>query len=248
LKIFLNGLSAGVLIFLLFDILQHATEVLEASLLGAKDGKNSWGHFSGLALVYVIGLGVGLLSLLFVQRVWQRRSSPQTPAPSIGPGAMAVAEVTERQSDALRLGMSIAVAIGLHNFSEGLAIGQAGHSGELTLAVLLVVGFALHNATEGFGIVGPLVGAGVTPTWGWLGLAGLIGGGPTFVGAMLGSSVTSEFVFVGFLTLAAGAIIYVLGELFSAGRKMSWEITLYGILVGIVLGLATDLILVAAGA
>ena len=118
----------------------------------------------------------------------------------------------------------------------------------MTLAVLLVVGFALHNATEGFGIVGPLVGAGVTPTWGWLALAGLVGGGPTFVGALLGSSVTSELVFVGCLTLAAGAIIYVLGELFSAGRKMSWEITLWGILVGLILGLATDMILVAAGA
>ena len=43
--------------------------------------------------------------------------------------------------------MSIAVGIGLHNFAEGLAIGQSAAAGELSLALLLIVGFALHNAT-----------------------------------------------------------------------------------------------------
>ena len=52
--------------------------------------------------------------------------------------------------------MLIAVAIGVHNFSEGLAIGVAARSGEIALAGTLIAGFALHNATEGFGIVGPL--------------------------------------------------------------------------------------------
>jgi ZIP family zinc transporter len=57
--------------------------------------------------------------------------------------------------------MAIAAGIGLHNFSEGLAIGQAASGGELTLAVLLIVAFALCNTTEGFGIVGPLAAAEV---------------------------------------------------------------------------------------
>ena len=70
---------------------------------------------------------------------------------------MAVAEIgLTPDREALRLGMTIAAGIGLHNFSEGLAIGQAAKTNEISLAVLLVVGFALHNATEGFGIVGPL--------------------------------------------------------------------------------------------
>jgi ZIP family zinc transporter len=55
-----------------------------------------------------------------------------------------------------RLATMIAVGIGLHNFGEGLAIGNSVASGALQLAVLLVIGFALHNATEGFGIVAPL--------------------------------------------------------------------------------------------
>src|SRR5206468_11584568 len=108
----------------------------------------------------------------------------RSPTVSPGPGAMALTEAHEIRTHALRLGMSIAVGIGLHNFSEGLAIGQAAHAGEISLAVLLVVGFALHNATEGFGIVGPLVAADVRPTWSWLILAGVIGGGPTFLGTI----------------------------------------------------------------
>jgi ZIP family zinc transporter len=55
-------------------------------------------------------------------------------------------------------------------------------------------------------------------------------------------------VFVAFLALAAGAILYVLGELFSVGRRLSWEITLWGVLIGFLLGVATELIIVAAGA
>ena len=47
--------------------------------------------------------------------------------------------------------------------------------------------------------------------------------------------------------LAAGAILYVLGELLPVGRRLSWEVTLWGLLAGFLLGVATDLILVAAG-
>jgi ZIP family zinc transporter len=161
---------------------------------------------------------------------------------------MAVAEADAVRSDALRVGMAIATGIGLHNFSEGLAIGQAAHSGSVSLALLLVIGFALHNGTEGFGIVGPLAATGQRASWGWLAAAGLIGGGPTFLGTLVGTAVSSDLLFVGFLALAAGAILYVIGELFGAGRRLSWEVTLWGVFAGFGLGLLTELVLVAAGA
>ena len=242
-KTFLNGLSAGILVFLLVDILENAGGVLEDAMLKAQAGTGSWSRFVLIAIVYVVGFGVGLLSLVYVRRLTRR------PKASLGPGAMAVAETTVgRRSEALRLGMAIAVGIGLHNFSEGLAIGQAAHAGELSLALLLVIGFGLHNATEGFGIVGPLAGADVRPTWGWLLLVGLIAGGPTFLGTIVGNAVSSTYLFVGFLALAAGAILYVVGELFAMGRRLSWEITLWGLFLGFLIGLATELIVVAAGA
>jgi zinc transporter, ZIP family len=248
-KAFLNAASAGILVFLLVEILAHATEPVEEALKQAAEGQAAWGQFAALGLVYAIGFGVGLLALFYLGRLRKRPSPPERT--SIGPGAMAVAEAELSrpavQSAALRTGMAIAAGIGLHNFSEGLAIGQAAQAGEMTLAALLIVGFALHNTTEGFGIVGPLAAANVRASWGWLGLAGLVGGGPTFLGTIVGTWFSSTYLFVGCLALAAGALLYVIGEILPVGRRLSWEVTLWGLMAGFFLGLATELVLEVAG-
>jgi zinc transporter, ZIP family len=248
-KAFLNAASAGILVFLLVEILAHATEPVEEALKEATEGQAAWGQFAALGLVYAIGFGVGLLALFYLGRLRKRPS--RTERTSIGPGAMAVAEAELSppavQSAALRTGMAIAAGIGLHNFSEGLAIGQAAQAGEMTLAALLIVGFALHNTTEGFGIVGPLAAANVRASWGWLGLAGLVGGGPTFLGTIVGTWFSSTYLFVGCLALAAGALLYVIGEILPVGRRLSWEVTLWGLMAGFFLGLATELVVGVAG-
>jgi zinc transporter ZupT len=75
------------------------------------------------------------------------------------------------------------------------------------------VGFAVHNATEGFGILSPMVRQGSVVPWGTLLSLGAIGGGPTFVGTMVGSLWTSIPLSVFVLSLAAGALLYVLKNL-----------------------------------
>jgi ZIP family zinc transporter len=151
-------------------------------------------------------------------------------------------------SAARRLALLIAVGIGLHNLSEGLAIGQSAASGELGLAVMLVIGFALHNATEGFGIVAPLAAESDKPSWGLLGLLGLIGGGPTFLGTLVGQSFANEAVYLTFLALAAGSILYVIVQLIGVGLKLGRRELLYvGLLAGLFIGFATDFIVAAAG-
>jgi ZIP family zinc transporter len=247
-KTFLNGLSAGVLVFLLLEIFEHSFGPLETSFVRLTHGASSLGHFLSYAVVFAVGFGTGLLGLVYVGRLWRRKRTSATGA-SLGPGAMAVAEAAAPpvRPDSLRLGMAIATGIGLHNFSEGLAIGQSAQQGQISLAVLLVIGFALHNATEGFGIIGPVAAEGVRPSWRWLALAGLIGGGPTFVGTVVGSAFDSELLSVAFLPLAGGAILYVVGEILNSGRKLSWETTLWGVFTGFLLGVATELVLVAAG-
>jgi len=45
------------------------------------------------------------------------------------------------------LALLIATGIGLHNFSEGLAIGQSAAVGALQLALVLIIGFGLHGLT-----------------------------------------------------------------------------------------------------
>jgi ZIP family zinc transporter len=152
-------------------------------------------------------------------------------------------------SAARRLSLLIAVGIGLHNFGEGLAIGGSAAAGDIGLATVLVIGFALHNGTEGFGIVAPLAAENDRPSWGFLLLMGLIGGGPTFVGTAVGRQFTSDAMSVIFLTLAAGSILYVviqlLGVAHKNGRK---ELIYWGVLAGLCAGFVTDMVVTAGGA
>lgn len=223
---FLAMTSAGILLFLLIDIFEHLSEPIEAALEAHR-----FGEFALLLVVFIVGLAAGLIGLIVFEKRFIRGHSAGGEA--VPPG---------------KLAMMIATGIGLHNFSEGLAIGQSAGAGNLAFAALLIVGFGLHNATEGFGIVGPVMGQ-ERPSWKFLGLAGLIGGGPTFLGTMIGYFFTSEIMSVLFLALAAGALIYILGELFHANRRPGTKFQAgWGLLIGFVFAYLTDLLLVFAGA
>jgi ZIP family zinc transporter len=171
----------------------------------------------------------------------------------LGPGAASTAEFEHDHhftgmSPARWLAIFIATGIGLHNFSEGLAIGQSAAKGEVSLAIVLIIGFGLHNATEGLGICAPLTGEAELPSWSFLALLGLIGGGPTFLGTVIGQAWVNESVYILFLALAAGSILYVVIELLNVGRLLaSRTLVTWGILFGVFLGFGTDFILVAAG-
>jgi ZIP family zinc transporter len=262
LRLFLNAAAVGVLLFLVWDVLSAAWEPIDAALGSVHDGQGGLGTAVGYGLIAVAGLSVGLVSLVFYER-WMGRQTSARPAGAPtrpqGPGAMTLGEVEPPRglaswSAARRLSLLIAVGIGLHNFAEGLAIGQSAASGEVGLALMLVIGFGLHNATEGFGIVAPLAadvdgdGNPHRPTWGFLLAMGAIGGGPTFVGTLIGHGFTSEPLSVAFLSLAAGSLIYVITQLIGvASRARRSDLLAYGILVGLVAGFLTDAIVTAAG-
>jgi ZIP family zinc transporter len=143
--------------------------------------------------------------------------------------------------------MTTAAAIGVHNLGEGLAIGVAAGTGQLRLATVLVIGFALHNATEGFGIVGPL--GAVRPSWTWVAIAGLVGGGPTFAGTLLGYQVNAVPVELASYALAGGAILYVIGEIWNAMRRFGHrELGLWLLALGFFTGVLTDLVVTYGGA
>jgi len=153
------------------------------------------------------------------------------------------------EASAYKLAMIIAIGIGVHNFSEGLAIGQSYVAGELGLAILLIVGFGAHNTTEGFGIAGPLAGLINKPKIRFLVLVGLIGGGPTFVGTLIGSWWISDLAYILFLSIAGGALIYVSMLMYNSGRKLTTNsVMMIGIFVGLFAGFITDLLIEFSGA
>jgi ZIP family zinc transporter len=241
---FLNAIASGVLLFLLVEILGHANDSVQATLPGLSKGRP--GDFLVLTAVYMLGLAAGLAGLTWVNRAYHRRRAVSQPLR--GPGA-AVASRSPAATGARQLALMIATGLGLHNFSEGLAIGQTAAVNALALTGVLVVGFGLHNVTEGFGIAAPLASAGDRPSWTFLAGAGLIGGGPTFLGAVIGFNVVAPWAFVLFLALAAGALVYVINEMLGVCRRLNSPPALAaGLLTGFLLGFGTDLFLTYAGA
>lgn len=247
LKAALSAAATGILLFLLYDVLVHSVEPVQAAMKTATGG-GSWSRFAGLATILGVGAAFGMLSLVYYDR-WMARERGKS---LLGPGAASAAEFEPSWVAGLSaskwLALLIATGIGLHNFSEGLAIGQSAALGEMSLALVLIIGFGLHNATEGFGIVAPLAGDGERPSWGFLGALGLIGGGPTFLGTLVGQAWTSEYLSVGFLALAAGSILYVVIELVNVNRRFGHKtLVTWSLLGGLFLGFATDFVLTAVG-
>ncbi len=243
----LSALATGILVFLLWDVLSNAVDPIDSALHAHR-----WGRFGGLCTLGVLGFTAGMMSLVYYD-AWMKRRADRRVSPLVGPGAAAVDEFEhpgflDLSTPAVRLAFLISIGIGVHNFGEGLAIGQAAATNEISLAATLVIGFGLHNATEGFGICGPMSGAGIRPSWKLIGLLGLIGGGPTFLGTLVGQAWTSDAVSVVFFTVAGGSILYVVQELFAVNRKYGNPVLItWLMLAGIMAGFATDFVVTAAG-
>ena len=270
-KGFLNAFAIGILVFLIIDIFSHAWESASTAASDAFAGKAPVGSTLLDLLAMFGGLAIGLLGLVWYESKYMKKPIKEQQRHTLSSSSSLSAaddEITlagtnrmtggrgehqqhllQQEVTAYRLAMMIAIGIGAHNFSEGLAIGQSYVSGAIGLAILLIIGFAAHNATEGFGIAGPLTGLVKKPRVRFLVLAGLIGGGPTFIGTILGSLWDSSIAYILFLSLAGGALIYVSLLMYNSGRRQATNnILMIGIFVGLCAGFLTDLILVLGGA
>lgn len=208
--------AAGVLLFLIIEVGYQAMESVEAT---AKAG--SIGGALYQSLIFIVGILTGLVGLAWLEAHRSRR--------------------LEGGAEALEIATMIAIGIGLHNFAEGLAIGQSFAGGAVSLGTVLVIGFALHNATEGFGIAGPLAGHDVS--WGKLLWLGLIGGGPTALGALIGGVWVNRSIELLFFSLAVGSLIYVARELFRIRFQALGVVgAMTALAIGLFIGFGTELV------
>jgi len=220
----LNALAIGILVYLIVEIASNAT----AHVFNAIHAWRLGGPLLpivDLGALYVGGLLVGLVGLGALA------------------GKIAHNETGGVAGRPLVIAGMIALGIGAHNFAEGLAIGASAASGATAIALTLIIGFALHNATEGFAVAAPLAGR-MVPSWGVLTRLGIVAGGPTFVGTLIGYLFSSPELNVFFLTIAVGALIYVVGELWSVLKRQGLTVMATTMLaVGFVVAFATELFL-----
>ena len=193
----LLALTVGLLVFLGFDTLAEALELLP-QLPGA---------FNGVGIL-VIGFLLAVMALGAVSHKTEQYSAQR------GEEGMAIT-----------WGYLIALGIGLHNLGEGLAIGSAYALGEIALGSTLVIGFMVHNVTEGVAIVAPLTRsvAKVRAIVVHLVAMGLLAGGPTILGALLGGFTYSAALNVLFLAIGAGAIFDVSFDILHYMAKGKWN-------------------------
>ena len=253
-RVALAMFAVGILAFILVDVLSSGISIVDHQLTLVSRHHGSVAYLIWLVVLLGAGFAAGSAGLAMLEQR-MRPLGARTPPIAGGAGPVAVAtsekqalelELDHARSRALRRGLTIAAAIGVHNFAEGLAIGVSARAGAISLATVLIIGFALHNATEGFGIVGPL--GEVTPSWKWLGIAGLVAGAPTFLGSMVGYAVTSNPLELMFYALAGGAILYVIGEVWNGMRRHGHrELGLLMLTAGFMIGVITDLLVTYGG-
>lgn len=134
------------------------------------------------------------------------------------------------------------IAVTIHNFPEGMAVGVGFGTGDFGAGTSLAIGIGLQNMPEGLAVALPLIGLGYS-RWSALGIAtatGLV----EPVGGMLGAGAVTFFhpVLPFALAFAAGAMLFVISdeiipETHSQGRSRQ---ATYGVMIGFVIMLALD--------
>ena len=192
---FLLALTIGLLIFLGFDAIDEAFELT----------KQLPQAFNGIGIL-VIGFFIAVLTLSAVSYKTQHL------------------KIKAEHYQTLVWAYLISLGIGLHNLGEGLAIGSAYVLGEIALGSLLVIGFMVHNVTEGVAIVAPLTrtSGDIKNFFFHLLMMGLIAGGPTIIGALIGGFAYSPLWGVFFLAIGAGAIFDVAFDILNHMAKGQW--------------------------
>ena len=216
------GFSGGVMIYVSF------VELLPQACLALTDDfgrvKGTWwgvGAFFG-----------GLILMAAIDRLVPEAGNPHEPH--------TVEEMTMDQGNPklMRMGVLTALAIGIHNFPEGLATFMTAIS-DPVLGVSITVAIALHNLPEGIAVSVPIFYAtGSRKKAFWL---SFLSGLSEPVGAVLGFALLRPFFNQTVLGLTLGAVAGVmvfisLDELLPTAREYSQgHMSLYGLIAGMAL-------------
>ncbi len=134
------------------------------------------------------------------------------------------------------------IAITIHNFPEGMAVGVGFGTGDIGSGISLAIGIGIQNIPEGLAVALPLLGLGYS-RWKAFSIAAATGLVEP-IGGILGAGAVTFFhpVLPFALAFAAGAMLFVISdeiipETHSKGKSRQ---ATYGVMVGFVIMMALD--------
>lgn len=244
------GFSAGVMIFISFtEMLPQAGELMKLSYPSVTA---AW-----LTFISFIG-GIGLSAMIDkilpsegnpheLKRVEQMNLEVSGPGMTGGKGRRYNRGRHEiKDLKLMRVGIFTAVAIGIHNFPEGIATFMTAAS-DVTLGISIALAIGIHNIPEGIAVSVPVyyaTGSRRKALW-WSVMSGFsepIGAvAGYFIITLFNSEVSLAYVFA----IIAGIMVYIsFDELLPAAHKYGkHHVAIYGLVSGmIVIGISLILV------
>ena len=209
----LLGFAAGVMLAAsFFSLIMPGVEVLEAA------GSGSARAAAIMALAVLLGAGA----------IWALNRFVPVDHLVIGPPKLRAGLVRR-----VRL---FIIAITLHNFPEGMAVGVSFGGGDMEQGLATALGIGVQNIPEGLAVSASLATVGYRRGWAFLG--GLASGLVEPLGGLVGVSIVAamETLLPWGLGLAGGAMIYVVtAEIIpSSQREENNERAILALMVGLV--------------
>lgn len=231
------GFSAGVMIYVsMIEIFVKARDAL-TSALGPTQGYwyTTLAFFGGIAVIALIDKFVPS----FENPHEYRKIEEMKPASGAG--------VERGKQELLRMGMFSALAIGIHNFPEGLAT-FTGALQDPTLGISIAVAIAIHNIPEGIAVSVPLYYATGSrkKAFGYSFLSGVSEPVGALVGYLVFMRYFNDMIFGLLFAGVAGIMVFISldGLLPTAEKYGEHHHAIYGVIAGMAV-MALSLLLFA---
>lgn len=226
---FLLGLSAGVMVYISFvELLASAQNSLALE----------YGKFNGHIVGLVAFFG-GMLLAMLIDRLVPESENPHE-AHSAEELHVPV-KASEKNDAALKMrrsGLLFALAIGIHNFPEGMATFAAGIN-SLTLGIPIAIAVALHNIPEGITVSVPIYHATGSRKKAFMysilsGLAEPVGAGIAML--ILYPFLSGTLLSILFASVAGTMVFIAFDELLPMAERWGFHhLSIYGIISGMLL-------------
>jgi len=217
------GFSAGVMIYVsLVEIFFKAKDSLVEDLGSVRAG--TW--------VTVLSFFLGMLTIALIDKLVPSFENPHEARKVEEMGSKAEAR---RFRKLYRMGLLTALAIGIHNFPEGLAT-FASALKDVSIGIPIAVAIAIHNIPEGIAVSVPIFYATGNRKKAFI--YSFLSGLSEPVGALLGYFILmfffSDIVFGILFASVAGIMVFIsLDELLPTAREFgNHHLSIYGLIAG----------------